>query len=172
MLNNISAAASREAKISLQESGTARRRTQSARDGHYFPLPMKLAQGSSQRSIISDPFVTASQESSAVANRPGRGRKDLSQLPGTLLSHFPWEVSNLLLLLVAGDNSSCTTLGIFLQDLIRSPAWGQQMHFPRLPVHSLDEKLSTVPVISKGWLWEAWLSPEKGPVVRRQEKQD
>lgn len=89
-----------------------------------------------------------------MPNRPDRGRKDLSQLPRTLLSCFPWEVSNLLLLPVAGDNSSCTALGIFLQDLIRSPEWGQQTRFPRFPVHSLDEKLSTIPVISKGQLWE------------------
>lgn len=168
MLNGISAAASEEAKISVHESGTARRRTQTAGDGHYFPCPVTLAQVSSQKSGISDTFVTASRESSAVPNKPGRGRKDLSQLPRALLSYFPWEVPNLLLLLVAGDNSSCTALDILLQDLIRSPEWRQQMHFPRYPVHSLNEKLSAVPVISKGRLWEAWLSPEKGPVVRRQ----
>jgi len=74
------------------------------------------------------------------------------------------------LLLVAGDNSSCTALGIFLQDLIQSPEWGQQMHFFSFTGRSLDEKLSTVPLISKGWLWEAWLSPENGPVVKRQGK--
>lgn len=48
MLNNISAAASGEAKISLQESGTARRRTQSTEDAHYFPHFMKRSRAAAK----------------------------------------------------------------------------------------------------------------------------
>lgn len=125
------------------------------------------SQGSSQRSVILDPSVAASKESSAVPNGTSRGRKYLSQLLWTLLSYFlrkAWEVPNLLLLLMAGDNSRCTALGIFLQDLICSFEWGQQMHFPRSSVHSLDEKLPTVPVISKGQLWKRPCCEETGKV--------
>lgn len=118
--------------------------------------------------------MAASKESSAVPNGTSRGRKYLSQLLWTLLSYFlrkAWEVPNLLLLLMAGDNSRCTALGIFLQDLVCSFEWGQQMHFPRSSVHSLDEKLPTVPVFSKGQLWKRPCCEETGKVWLKKKQQ-
>lgn len=117
--------------------------------------------GSSQGSVPSASSVTAGQESSAVPNRPGWGTKGFPQPPWTLLSSLPWQVSNLHLLLVAGDNSSCPALGIFLRDLIWSPAWLQQMSSPRFPARSLGEELSLIPVISEGGSGKCGLTLKK-----------
>lgn len=106
-----------------------------------------------------------------MPNRLGWGTKDFSQLPGTPLSSLPRRVSNLPLLLVAGDKSSCPALGILLQDLIRSPVRGQQVSFPRFPVPSLGEVISH-PSYLKRTARGVWFNPEKGPVVRRQRKSD
>lgn len=61
-----SAAASGEAKISLHKSQALPGEGHTVLGMGTTSYPMKLAQNSKQRSVLSDPFVMSSQESSAV----------------------------------------------------------------------------------------------------------